>query len=139
LDLTSNGNSGLMIRFASHYLFLPVNNLYKLHWIELSEGRHFRKLNPLENEIASIIFLSGIIIIVKENTFSSANELLNIIEDSLKQFPEVGFFELLRQMQLEKITVGERVNLYHLDGIDLLSTEFRTDNCRSCRHIQRLC
>jgi hypothetical protein len=42
-------------------------------------------------------------------------------------------------LPLKEIAKRSPVDLYHLDGIDLLPSKFRTDNSRCHSHIQRLC
>jgi hypothetical protein len=127
-----------MKRFAAHYIFLPVNRLYKLHRIELSENRQLEALVPLEQETASTVFLNGVILAVNENTFRSAAELHLIMENCLLQYPGITLFELFERLILKEIKAESPVNLYHLDGIDLLTAKFRTDNsCRDC-YIQRI-
>jgi hypothetical protein len=127
-----------MKRFAAHYIFLPTNRLYKLYRIDLGENRQLEALYPLEQETASTVFLNGVILAVNENTFRSDDELYLIMENCLRRYPGITLFELLERLILKEITVGNPVNLYHLDGIDLLTAKFRADNtCRDC-HIQRI-
>jgi hypothetical protein len=46
---------------------------------------------------------------------------------------------LFERLRWKEIVQGNRINLYHLDGIDLLPAKFRTSNGRCRCHIQRLC
>jgi hypothetical protein len=122
-----------MKRFAAHYIFLPINHLYKLHLIESDENRNLKALCRLNQELAATEFFNGVILAVNKNTFPSDNELLLIMEDCLHQYPGITFFELLKRLALKEIDVGNPVNLYHLDGIDLSTMKFRAGNsCRDC-------
>lgn len=133
------GCPGFMKRFAAHYLFLPVDKLFKLHSIELNDDKQIMKISPLDREMANTFFCNGLIWAVNENTFSSLEEVARIWKDILCRFPETALPELLKYLSLKEIAGGNSVDLYHLDGIDLLSAKFRTDNCGSYCHIQRLC
>jgi hypothetical protein len=125
-------------RFAAHYIVLPPGYLYKLHVIEIDENRGLGIVYPLKQETAATVFLNGLILAVNENTFPP-DELLVTVENHVQQYPGITLFELLDYLSLKKLVAGEPLNLYHLDGIDLPSAKFRTDNSRSNRYIQRIC
>jgi hypothetical protein len=128
-----------MKRFAAHYIFIPPHNLYKLHAIELNDDRQIVRISPLEKETASTFFCNGIIFAVNVGTFSSQEEVLRIWEEVLQEFPGTAIPELFKHLPFKEIAEGKPVNLYHLDGIDLLPPKFCTDNGGSYCHIQRLC
>ncbi|MDR0505954.1 MAG: hypothetical protein LBH32_03930 [Dysgonamonadaceae bacterium] len=126
-----------MKSFAAHYIYLPVCKIYKLHLITIDDSNRLKTICPLEKETAGIAFFNGVIIVLNKNDYSTANELINILNG--KYYPEVSIFELLARLPLKEICLGSSVALYHLDGIDLSSAKFRADNSRSNCHIQRLC
>jgi hypothetical protein len=128
-----------MKRFAAHYLFFPGRRLYKLHWIELDDAGKIRNINPLEKEIAGVSFYNGILLVVREHAFSSADEALRMLEDMRLEFPETPPLELLERLPLTEPGEETPVELYHLDVPDLLPAKLGTDNSRRHSHIQRLC
>ncbi|GHT77445.1 hypothetical protein AGMMS50262_18470 [Bacteroidia bacterium] len=54
-----------MKRFAAHYVFLPPDNLYKLHCVELDDGNRLQDIFPLTEEIASTTFYNGTLLVLK--------------------------------------------------------------------------
>jgi len=128
-----------MRRFSAHYIAFSVQNIRKLHYIELYDQMQLKNISPLTNEIAYTSFYNGVLLVVNTTIFSSSQELNAICENFLKQSPSATLSEFIEHLQLEEITEGDLVAIYHLDGIDLLSTKLRANNsCSNC-HIQRLC
>ena len=128
-----------MKRLSAHYIAFPVQKIHKLHYIELDDQMQLKSINPLTNEIAGTSFYNGVLLVVNAASFPPHKEFNSIWESFCTQFPEAAFSEFMEYLQLEEITEGDRVTIYHLDGIDLLSPKLRANNsCGNC-HIQRLC
>jgi hypothetical protein len=126
-------------RLAAHSVYWGSADVFKLHYIELDENQLITCIEPLENEIASTSFYNGILFVFPTGTFASVAELKERIQNIRQQFSSISVSELFQKLQTEEIKRGEPVQIFHLDGIDLLSAKFRTsDGCGDC-YIQRLC
>ncbi|MDR1436627.1 MAG: hypothetical protein LBI65_00770 [Candidatus Symbiothrix sp.] len=128
-----------MKRFAAHYIFLPLQDPYKLHSIELNGDRQITQISPLVKETAGTFFCNGVILAVNAGAFSSSEELLRAWENILCQHPGKQVPELFKYLPVKEIPEKSPVDLYHLDGISLLPSKFRTDNSRCRCRVQRLC
>jgi hypothetical protein len=126
-----------MKRFASHYLFFPPNEVFKLHYIELDENNCFQGIFPLEKEIAQTSFHNGILLPFKQEI--SPKHLLLILKGKEQTNPEKSIFQLLEDQYFPEIGKNDAVFLYILNGIDLLTAKFCTSNSRSNSYIQRIC
>jgi hypothetical protein len=92
-----------MKRFAAHYIFIPPNQTFKLHCVELDDKNRFSKVFPLEKEIANTSFFNGVL-------FLSNNELSDSFLQSLENFQQ------LENLNLPKIKEKDMVFIYHLDN-----------------------
>jgi hypothetical protein len=128
-----------MIRFAAHYVVLPVNNINKLSYIELDEDKRFRYIHPLISEVEDTAFYNGVLLVVDSIAFSSSDELSLLCNRFFRETPDATLSDFLKTRHLNEVAEGTPVHVYLLEGINLLSAELRTNNgCSHC-HIQRLC
>lgn len=120
------------LRYAAHYILLSPDKILKQHYIELDENDRIVKIAPLEEEMEETVFYNGILFPSTEEI--SIQTLIDLkIEGSLMSVADALF--------KSGIIASEHANnvfIYHLDGINLSSSEFRTSNGRSNCYIQRL-
>ena len=125
-----------MKRISAHYIYFPLGKTYKLHYVELDNNNRFKGVFPLEKEISETSFFTGILILLKENIAPSV--LMEDLTELNKCFLDKTIFELLDYLSFSKIKEKDEVFIYLLDGIDLLTTKFGTNNCSRNSYIQRL-
>lgn len=65
-----------MKRFASHYLFLPENGFLKQYVVEL-DGERVIRLFPLTEEIESVEWLPGVIVLTNEEASCEAEKAVD--------------------------------------------------------------
>ncbi len=115
-----------MKRFAAHYIF--AGRAYKQHYIELDENNFVRKILPLEHEIAETVFHNGILFPVSttfELQISTVIESLKILS---KMYPEDSIFQLLQRAGFVCEDQNVPVQVFQLDGIDLILLRFSNEN-----------
>lgn len=102
-----------MKRIASHYLILSPDNLYKKQVIEIDQQRLVRFFT-LEEEIESVIWLSGVLFLSKKeiNLSEIRKELKNSIGDKLLDF----ISEYSTNTKL-----GDPVFVYLIGSVDLFN------------------
>ena len=66
-----------MKRYASHYLYIPNIGFLKQQVVELNEGRVIR-LFPLTEEIESVEWMPGVIVLSTEQDIDKNREELNV-------------------------------------------------------------
>lgn len=104
-------------RFASHYLFLSANKVYKQYIVELEDGLAFRFF-PLEKEIHSVTWLGGVIILSTKPDYTldssmSFTQLITFLTlDDLK-LPAYAYF--LNVTDLQKDLLLPKTILRRLD------------------------
>jgi hypothetical protein len=125
-----------MKRIASHYIFFPPDEAFKLHYIELDDNDRFQGIFPLNKEIAQTSFYNGILLPFKQEI--SIECLMQILKTEEQANPEKTIFQLLGNRNFPEIRKNDRVFLYLLNGIDLLTAKFRTGNGCGDSYIQRL-
>ncbi|MDH8700948.1 hypothetical protein M2138_000282 [Dysgonomonadaceae bacterium PH5-43] len=108
-------------RFAAHYTCSPYDKLYKLHYIEIDESNRLVSVSPLNQETHSTSFFNGVIILLKE--YIQPRALLNLLKDKAAVNPDATVEELLNMNEFGSVSSGDEVNIYILDGIDLLSAK----------------
>ena len=96
-----------MKRFAAHYVFIPPNQTFQLHCVELDEKNGFSKVFPLEKEIANTSFFNGILLFSKEELSVDFLQRLSFLNSAI--------FQQLESQNLPKIEEKEVVFVYHLD------------------------
>jgi len=126
-------------RFAAHFIFLPGDKRYDLHSVEIDDTNRLCGISPLDKEIAATSFFNGILFLVNKNTFLSSDDLLKLLENSLQQSPETSPLTLIGLLPLKALNKENPVELYHLEGIELLPAKFGANNSCCHRHVQRLC
>ena len=120
-------------RYAAHYILLSPDRIFKQHYIELDNDNKIMKIARLDEEIENTCFYNGIL-------FPSSSENINrqtLIDLDIKW----NFKEAIDVLFKSGIVASENANnvfIYHLDGINLSPTKFRTSNGGSHGHIQRL-
>lgn len=124
-------------RIAAHYIYIPNKEPYKLHYIEVSEINNLNNIIPLKNEIAGTSFYNGVILVLKEDYLPE--QLTSLLTQLISKSPNQYVFPILNQCQFNEVSINDSIHLYILNGIDLLSTKFRTSNSSGHCHIQRLC
>lgn len=97
-----------MKRFASHYLYLPGYGFLKQYVIEVKSSGEINRFFPLIDEMASIEWMPGVLIVssdstIKENCFD--------ISDILEELP--GNF-------LSEIT-GKKILLFRIYPFDFVN------------------
>ena len=102
-----------MKRIASHYLILSPDNLYKKQVIEIDQ-QHLVRFFTLEEEIESVIWLSGVLFLSKTeiNLSEVRKELKNLIGEKLLDF--------ISKYSTD-IKVGDQVYVYLIDSVDLFN------------------
>jgi hypothetical protein len=128
-----------MKRLAAHYIYAFSGEALKLHFIELDDNRLLHRIEPLDGEKASTAFFNGVLFVFKYGAFASSGELKDKIRDICQQFPAISLGELFEKLQQTPIQSTGPVEVFQLDGIDLLSAKFRTGNGGGDCYVQRLC
>jgi|GEM_PF-2385137 len=126
-----------MKRYAAHYIILSPDEIYKQHYIELNHDRVIVEVAPLTEEISDTAFYNGILLpVFSDSVFS--REFPGIMSDYFLTYPQKNIIDLLKSLSI-KVSVGEAsVILFQLDCIQLLPSEFGTNNSGSHCHVQRL-
>ena len=106
-----------MKRLASHFIFLPQHELFRLHYIELNERNIIEKIAPLNEEIASTSFFSGYLFVINSGMI----------------FSPTGFFE-------QNFDIEQPVSVYHANSLpsDCSSPELGASYGGCNGHIQRI-
>jgi hypothetical protein len=102
-----------MKRIASHYLILSPDNMYKKQVIEIDQ-QHLVRFFTLEEEIESVIWLSGVLFLSKTeiNLSEVRKELKNSIGEKLLDF----ISEYSTNTKL-----GDPVFVYLIGSVDLFN------------------
>jgi hypothetical protein len=127
-----------MKRWAAHYIYLFPQKILRMNYVELNQCNVISDLAPLIHEIESTVFVNGIILVFPVDTFSSENALKEQIIEKHQHFSSLSVWELLEQLNQSAIHTGQPVQLFQLDGIDLLTAKFRTDDGGCDCYVQRL-
>ena len=136
-----------MKRFASHYLLIPAVGYMKQQVVEITDEGVVRGVFPLTEEIESVEWMPGVIVLLSESQvekIKNTGMILKNIPVFQINLPSVSnqssqcFNEYLRKQK-------RRGKLYFLICFILLillpcslSTELGTDYCGSNGYIQRL-
>ena len=129
-----------MKRFASHYLLIPAVGYMKQQVVEITDEGVVRGVFPLTEEIESVEWMPGVIVLLSE---SQVEEIKNT-GMILKNIPvfQINFPSVLMSICRKQKRRGK---LYFLICFILLillpcslSTELGTDYCGSNGYIQRL-
>lgn len=129
-----------MQRLASHYIY--CKQLYRMHYLEISDAGEFEGLYPLSHEIAGTAFYDGLILPVvsvpdwlHQSTFSFSYPL----EADSPKSPYQQLGEWLTTQSLVQPDLHEACDaLFLLNRLTLTTSELGTNNGCCHGYIQRL-
>lgn len=138
-----------MKRFASHYLLIPAVGYMKQQVVEITDEGVVRGVFPLTEEIESVEWMPGVIVLLSESQVEEIKNTGMILKTSqcFKLIFPVPVFRINLPNVLMSICRKQkrRGKLYFLIYFILLillpcslSTELGTDYCGSNGYIQRL-
>lgn len=110
-----------MRRYAAHYIWF-AGEIYRMHYIELDDNGLLCGIFPLEEEIASTMFLDGVLVPLPSH---------------LEGLSYSDIVVSWRDMSAE-VTKGSPVNVYLLGGIPLSAAKLGTDNGCGYGYVKRL-
>lgn len=97
------------MRYASHYLYVSADKVYKQYAVEL-DGMHASRIVPIIEEIESTIWLGGIIVLSELAEFTiKTNQTFQELIDELCSDIEI----------VEDKVLSNEVFVYHLALVDL--------------------
>ncbi len=120
-----------MRRIASHYIY--CHQVYKMHYLELTDEGLYMGLYPLTEEIAGTEFYDGILVPVSSQEKQIYSDLISIPFGKNSNFSRkesiFSYLDLIKvSLQVEK----ERpVRLVLLNGSPLTAAELSTNNSGS--------
>jgi len=129
-----------MKRFASHYLLIPAVGYMKQQVVEITDEGVVRGVFPLTEEIESVEWMPGVIVLLSESQMEEIKNTGMILKN-------IPVFQINLPSVLMSICRKQkrRGKLYFLICFILLillpcslSTELGTDYCGSNGYIQRL-
>ena len=129
-----------MKRFASHYLLIPAVGYMKQQVVEITDEGVVRGVFPLTEEIESVEWMPGVIVLLSE---SQVEEIKNT-GMILKNIPvfQINLPSVLMSICRKQKRRGKLYFLIYFILLILLpcslSTELGTDYCGSNGYIQRL-
>ena len=129
-----------MKRFASHYLLIPAVGYMKQQVVEITDEGVVRGVFPLTEEIESVEWMPGVIVLLSE---SQVEEIKNT-GMILKNIPvfQINLPSVLMNICRKQKRRGKLYFLIYFILLILLpcslSTELGTDYCGSNGYIQRL-
>ena len=129
-----------MKRFASHYLLIPAVGYMKQQVVEITDEGVVRGVFPLTEEIESVEWMPGVIVLLSESQVEKIKNTGMI----LKNIPvfQINLPSVLKRL-LRRLKKGKKY-CFLICFILLillpcsLSTELGTDYCGSNGYIQRL-
>jgi hypothetical protein len=109
-----------MKRYAAHFLFVPPDQVFQLHVIELDDTGRLLRIFPLDKEIERTAFYNGILLASGQALATGS------LQQTLQEHPDVPILQLLKESNFPAIKEGDTIYLYVLDGvgINLLSPKF---------------
>ena len=126
-----------MKQFASHYLYYGQS--LRMHCIRLDGTGCIERVFPFVEEIASTVFVDGLVFPIRVNQSVDASLLLNALQCMQAEQPTASAFELIAQLsELAPIDYADPVLLFRLHGCDFSSPKFGTDNGCRYGYIERL-
>lgn len=136
-----------MKRFASHYLLIPAVGYMKQQVVEITDEGVVRGVFPLTEEIESVEWMPGVIVLLSESQMEEIKNTGMILKNipvfqinlpSVSNQSSQCFNEYLQEAEKK----GEALFPYLFYPLILLpcslSTELGTDYCGSNGYIQRL-
>lgn len=126
-----------MKQFASHYLYYGKG--LRMHCIRLDGTGCIERVFPFVEEIASTVFVDGLVFPIQGNQSVDAALLLDSLKSMQAEQPTASAFELIAQLsELAPIGYLEPVSLFRLHGCDFSSPKLGTDNGCGYGYIERL-
>ena len=129
-----------MKRFASHYLLIPTVGYMKQQVVEITDEGVVRGVFPLTEEIESVEWMPGVIVLLSESQMEEIKNTGMI----LKNIPvfQINLPNVLLSICRKQRRRGKLYFLIYFILLILLpcslSTELGTDYCGSNGYIQRL-
>ena len=129
-----------MKRFASHYLLIPAVGYMKQQVVEITDEGVVRGVFPLTEEIESVEWMPGVIVLLSESQMEEIKNTGMI----LKNIPvfQINLPSVLMSICRKQKRRGKLYSLIYFILLILLpcslSTELGTDYCGSNGYIQRL-
>ena len=129
-----------MKRFASHYLLIPAVGYMKQQVVEITDEGVVRGVFPLTEEIESVEWMPGVIVLLSESQMEEIKNTGMI----LKNIPvfRINLPNVLMSICRKQKRRGKLYSLIYFILLILLpcslSTELGTDYCGSNGYIQRL-
>ena len=129
-----------MKRFASHYLLIPAVGYMKQQVVEITDEGVVRGVFPLTEEIESVEWMPGVIVLLSESQMEEIKNTGMI----LKNIPvfQINLPNVLMSICRKQKRRGKLYFLIYFILLILLpcslSTELGTDYCGSNGYIQRL-
>ena len=129
-----------MKRFASHYLLIPAVGYMKQQVVEITDEGVVRGVFPLTEEIESVEWMPGVIVLLSESQVEKIKNTGMI----LKNIPvfQINLPSVLMSICRKQKRRGKLYFLIYFILLILLpcslSTELGTDYCGSNGYIQRL-
>ena len=129
-----------MKRFASHYLLIPTVGYMKQQVVEITDEGVVRGVFPLTEEIESVEWMPGVIVLLSESQMEEIKNTGMI----LKNIPvfRINLPNVLMSICRKQKRRGKLYFLIYFILLILLpcslSTELGTDYCGSNGYIQRL-
>ena len=128
-----------MKRIAAHMVCFAPQALYPMSYVELSDDYRLQGVYPLLEEIAGTVFITGAVLLIPQKQYPSFNEVTAKAANLINGGQILPLAGLLTGLELvDAPAVGEAYYVLHLDGLNLSSSEFGTNNRGGNRHIQRL-
>ena len=131
-----------MRKIAAHYIRLLSGELPKrLHYLILTDDGAFCDCQALVQEIESVPFYNGILFCTYQKNDITPSSLLHEFRQIQAEHPDMTAFQVmdLSKLLIADITVYRQpVDVFVLDGLDLTSPKFSTNNGSCNCHIQRL-
>ena len=127
-----------MKRFASHYLLIPAVGYMKQQVVEITDEGVVRGVFPLTEEIESVEWMPGVIVLLSESQMEKTSQCFKSI------FPvfRINLPNVLMSICRKQKRRGKLYSLIYFILLILLpcslSTELGTDYCGSNGYIQRL-
>ena len=126
-----------MKQIASHYLYYGQS--LRMHCIRLDGADCIEHVFPFVEEIASTVFVDGLVFPIRADQSVDAAQLLNALKCIQAEQPTASAFELIALLsELAPIDYADPVLLFRLHGCDFSSPKFGTDNGCRYGYIERL-
>ena len=131
-----------MRKVAAHYLHLfPGSVLTGLYYLTLNNEGFYCGHEELKCEIESVTFYNGILFLIEKELDASPASILSELHCLQRQNPVLSAFQIIDLSGYavqDILNCRKAVDIILLDGLDLSSPKFCTDDGCCYGHIQRL-